>query len=172
MACDADGADTSSPAAPPGERPLPQATQAAIAEATAKLSIVDAAFVLNLASGLGAGEALARANPRLTEKSAKTMGAKKLRNSPELQTAVAAVKAAMAAKAQYDFAELMRELDDAMVFAKATRNATALVRAVELRGKASGNLADKPAGGAGSGFTLNIVGLDVPESVTVERVDE
>ena len=170
----APGLEASAPApiAPPAERPLPQGTQAAIAEATAKLSIVDAAFVLGLASGLSPSEALARANPRLAVKSAKTMGAKKLRNSQDLQKAVGAVKAALAVKAQYDFDEFIAELDRAVEFATRTNNATAYVRAVELKGKSTGHLADRPAGNAGSGFTLNIVGLDVPANATVERLDE
>ena len=138
--------------------------QIAIAKATAGLSVPDAVFVSALCSGKSATEAYKLSHPE----SSGTAGPGHALLAPIAQ-ALAEVKLALAATVAYNFESFMAEMERAMAFAHATRNATAYVRAVELRGKATGSLSDKPAGGASNGFTLNIVGIDTP--VTLERAE-
>jgi hypothetical protein len=149
--------------------PLPAASapvdlQTAIARATAPLSVPDAMFVGALCSGQNPTEAYRLAHPA-------TDGGNGPKHAllPPIVKALAEVKQALAATAAYDFNAFMAEMDRAIAFSHATRNATAMVRAVELKGKATGSLSDKPAGGAGSGFTLNIIGIDNP--AILERAD-
>jgi hypothetical protein len=154
------------PPLPPVSGPLD--LQAAIARATATLSVPDAVFVGAVCSGSSHAEAYKLAHPTVTDDSAKSSGSKQL-HKPEIAKALAEVKQALAANVAYDFNAFMAEMDRAIAFAHATRNATAMVRAVELKGKATGSLSDKPLGATGSGFTLNIIGVESPP--TLERAD-
>jgi hypothetical protein len=153
-------------AAVPGA-PLPTVIREAVAKAVVKLSVVDAAFVMGICSGLSPREALQKAKPSIKSPA---YAAAKLRNSPELQAAVEQVKQALATEMAYDFRAFTQELDSASEFARRTSNATALVRAIELKGKATGHLADKPVAPS-AGFHLYIAGVDAPPALTVERVD-
>lgn len=70
-------------------------------------------------------------------------GGTQLLAKPAVAAAVKAVRAEMARRAEYGMDRLIAELDEAAAFAISTENATALVRARELKGKALGLLVDK-----------------------------
>jgi phage terminase small subunit len=61
----------------------------------------------------------------------------KLLRQPKVRAAVDAMRAEIAALNGYDAAKCMAELEDAMAHARKTENSSALVRAIELRGKIS-----------------------------------
>lgn len=142
--------------------------QTAIAMACAKLNVADAMFVSAVCSGKTQTEAYKLAHPAVSESSAST-NSSKTAALPHIAKALAEVRQALAANVAYDFNAFMAEMDRAIAFAHATRNATAMVRAVELKGKATGSLSDKPLGQPGNGFTLNIIGVESPP--TAERID-
>ena len=80
--------------------------------------------------------------------------------------AVAAIKADMAKRAEYDFDKFMVEMNAAMDFAKETKNATALVRAIELKGKASGHIVERVDSRVQqAGFSLVVAGVAPPRPV-------
>ena len=57
----------------------------------------------------------------------------------------------------------MAELDAAVAFAIKTENATAYVRAVELKGKASGHIVDRvDQRNVTAGFQIQIAGVEPP----------
>jgi hypothetical protein len=86
--------------------------------------------------------------------------AQNLLKNPKVRAAVDAIRAEVAAAASYSVERCMAELEAAMTFAKATDNASAFVRAVELRGRLSGVLVDKlDARVALGGFVLHVHGL-------------
>jgi hypothetical protein len=68
---------------------------------------------------------------------------RKLLRQPDVAAALKAVRAEMARRAEYGMDRLIVELDEAAQFAIKTENATALVRARELKGKALGLLVDR-----------------------------
>lgn len=150
----------------PGPAPIASgaatALQADIAAAVAGLNIPDAAFVSALCGGVSQAKAYMTAHPGTSATSARNLGAVKAAE-PKVAVAIAAVKDALAAAAEYSFVSFMAEMDAAIVFAQETKNATAYVRAVELKGKSVGHLSDKPQGGASAGFTLQIVGINPPD---------
>jgi len=69
--------------------------------------------------------------------------AHRLLREPRIQAAVAAIRAEVAALAGYTVERCMVELEKGMSFALDTENASAYVRAVELRAKLAGILVDK-----------------------------
>lgn len=97
------------------------------------------AFALYFAAGMNRNEAAVAAG---YSKGARDHGHKLMRR-PEITEAVRIVRAEMAKRAQYDMDKLVADLDEAADFAKQTENATALVRARELKGKALGLLVDR-----------------------------
>lgn len=139
--------------------------QTSIAAAVSKLNIMDAAFVTALCGGASQAKAYMKASPGTSAVSARNLGSIKAAD-PKVAQAISDVKEAMAAAADYSFIAFMAEMDAAIVFAQRTNNATAYVRAVELKGKSTGHLSDKPVS-ASAGFTLQIVGIDSP-GVTLE----
>lgn len=75
-------------------------------------------------------------------------------------------------RATYTAESAIRELDDAINFAKETSNAAAWVRAVETKAKVAGLLQDKSQS-ATAAFAINIVGLEpkaAPPMITVESL--
>lgn len=69
--------------------------------------------------------------------------ATKLLQHPPIAAAIKAVRAEMARRAEYGMDRLIADFDEAAQFAIKTENATALVRARELKGKALGLLMDR-----------------------------
>lgn len=68
---------------------------------------------------------------------------RKLLRQPDVAAALKAVRAEMAKRAEYGMDHLIVELNEAAAFAIETENATALVRARELKAKALGLLVDR-----------------------------
>ena len=68
---------------------------------------------------------------------------RKVSKIPAVAEAVRVVRAELARRGTYDLGKLIVDLDDAADFAIKTENATALVRARELKGKALGLLVDR-----------------------------
>ena len=67
----------------------------------------------------------------------------RLQRVPAIAAALATVRAEMARRAQYGMDRLIADFDSAASFARETKNATALVRAHEMKGKALGLLVDR-----------------------------
>ena len=67
----------------------------------------------------------------------------RLLRQPHVAAALIAVRAEMARRAEYGMDQLIGELNEAADFAVKTENATALVRARELKAKALGLLVDR-----------------------------
>jgi hypothetical protein len=67
----------------------------------------------------------------------------RLERRPEIAAAIKTVREALAERSKYTLDKLVADLDDAAEFARQTSNATALVRARELKGKALGLLVDR-----------------------------
>ena len=65
-------------------------------------------------------------------------------------------------KTEYGVAEAIEELNDAIKFAKTTKNATALVRALELKGKIAGLYVDKVEHSTAKGFQIQLGGMAAP----------
>lgn len=79
---------------------------------------------------------------------------------PAVRAAIDAARAEAAAASSYTVEKCMDELGTAMEFAYKTDNASAYVRAVELRGKLSGHLVDRVDARVAIGtYSLNVVGL-------------
>lgn len=151
----------------------PQETQALptlsaeVQQALAKLPTKKAAFVLNVAAGMLPADALLKAGWQMTRLVAGSTASRLLREDEAVKDAVAAIKADMAKRAEYDFDKFIAEMNDAMQFAKDTKNATALVRAVELKGKASGHIVERvDQRTQASGFSLVVAGVAPPRPVS------
>ena len=124
--------DTLPAVAPPG------LTTADVAELTGLKFPRWQTFVVALTSGMSRADAAARAG-YIHNRNA----GDRLMRKPAIAAAVAAVRAAMAARAVYGLDSLIAELDQAAQFAIQTENATALVRARELKGKCLGLVIDR-----------------------------
>lgn len=94
-------------------------------------------FVALYASGMGILAASMQAGYKSPDQP------RKLLKTPQVAAALKAVRAEMAKRAEYGMDQLIGELNDAAAFAIETENATALVRARELKAKALGLLVDR-----------------------------
>lgn len=79
---------------------------------------------------------------------------------PQVQAEIKKIREKAEQEAAYGANEAMKEAEEAMAFAKETRNANAFVKAVELRSKIKGLLIDKVDLRSQSAFSIQIVGLD------------
>lgn len=84
---------------------------------------------------------------------------RKLLKTPQVVAALAAVRAEMAKRAEYSMDRFVSEIDEAAEFAIKTENATALVRARELKAKALGLLVERIDARVAIGFS---VALHIP----------
>jgi hypothetical protein len=85
----------------------------------------------------------------------------KLENHPVIAEAIKTVRRAMAERQRYTLDKLIADFDHAAAFAQETGNATALVRAREMKGKAMGLLVDRiDARVQAVPFHLHIGGID------------
>ena len=92
-------------------------------------------------------------------KGATTRGYKLLKE-PDIKVAIDALRRQVATRTGYGVDKAMSELEEAMTFAKKTENATAFVRAVELRAKLNGVLVDRlDARVAVGAFVINVEGM-------------
>lgn len=88
---------------------------------------------------------------------------RKLLKTPAVVEALKAVRIAMAKRAEYGMDRFITEIDEAAQFAIKTENATALVRARELKAKALGLLVDRIDARVAVGFS---VALNIPGRLT------
>lgn len=79
---------------------------------------------------------------------------------PAVATAIDAARKAVATRAEYNLETAMGELAEGIAFAKTTENATAYVRAVELRAKLAGLMIERIDQRQVGGFTIRISGVD------------
>lgn len=153
--------------------PAPQENQAQpplsaeVQQALAQLPTKKAAFVLNVAAGMIPADALLKAGWQMKRTVAGSTACRMLREDEAIKDAVAVIKADMAKRAEYSFDKFMVEMNEAAQFAKDTKNATALVRAVELKGKASGHIVERvDQRTQASGFSLVVAGVAPPRPVS------
>lgn len=140
---------------------------AEVQQALAKLPTKKAAFVLNVAAGMLPADALLKAGWDQKRTTAGSTASRMLREDEAVKDAVAAIKADMAKRAEYDFDKFIDEMNDAMDFAKKTSNATALVRAIELKGKASGHIVERVDSRVQTaGFSLVVAGVAPPRPIS------
>ena len=139
----------------------PPTTSAQVIEAIAKLSPQKSRFITNMAGGLDAKNAMLQSGWRGTGDSAASAACRLLKEDVEVKGALDLLRGELVTKAGYDHAAFMTELDETIAFARETKNATAMARAVELRGKANGHLIEKTENkNINAGFSLTISGLD------------
>lgn len=108
-------------------------------------------------SGNGRAAAIAAG---YSEKNAGTHAAQLLNHNAAVVAAVAEAKKVIGETLLYDSRAAMKELDDAIDFAKKTNNASAYARCTELKMKMSGLLAEKDKGAALAPFSINFVGFE------------
>ena len=94
-----------------------------------------------------------------------TSAAGRLLHDPHVKAFLDAARERSTAVAQYTATMAMRELEDAIAFAKQTKNATALTRAIELKMKQAGLLIDRSDVRMLGGFKIEIAGIDDPAAV-------
>lgn len=128
--------------------------QQAFVEAYARPSTVNGQGALNAAAAArAAGYSHRRADST----------AHQLLKIPKVAAAVAAIRAEVAERAGYTVERCMRELEKGMTFALSTENASAYVRAVELRGKLAGLIVDRMDARLLVGqFSITVEGLAAP----------
>lgn len=149
----------------PESPPLPPLS-AEVQQALTQLPSRKAAFVLNVASGMIPTDALLKAGWDMKRSVAGATASRLLSADPLVKDALAVIKADMAQRAEYDFNKFMGEMNEAMQFAKDTKNATALVRAIELKGKASGHIVERvDQRNVNAGFSIQIAGVEPPKVV-------
>ena len=128
-----------------------------------RLSPRKAKFVLNVCAGMKPVDALLDAGCQSKRHIAITMANRMLRKDEKVKDAIAIIRSEMVKKSEYSFDKFMDELNEALVFAKETKNATALVRGIELKGKASGHIVERiDQKTQSTGFQLVVAGVAPP----------
>lgn len=96
-----------------------------------------------------------------------------IERSKPVQEALRAAKQQVMEKFKYGIEEAFQEAGDAIEFARETRNANAMVKAMELRAKLHG-LIDKMTGPQLANFQIVIKGLDdtKPPSIVISQEEE
>ena len=136
-------------------------TSEAVTKAIGKLSPQKSRFVTAHAGGLRAVDAMMQSGWRGKRSTAASAACRLLKDDVDVKLALDLLRGELITKAAYDHEAFMKELDDTVKFAQQTRNATAMARAVELRGKANGHLVEKTENkNINAGFSLTISGLD------------
>lgn len=79
---------------------------------------------------------------------------------PVMQHIQSAIIADAAKRGVYDARRMMEELEKAVEFAEHTENATAYVRAIEMKGKLMGLLVDRSENKQVGNFSIRIAGID------------
>jgi hypothetical protein len=123
-----------------------------------------AKFVAEYLKGKSGAEAARAAG--YSPGAARTRAHEFLNEHPLTMAAVAQAREALRTEANFNAENAMRELNDAMEFARQTKNATALARCIELRAKLSG-LLDVKDKGPTAAFQINISGIDTPAPISV-----
>jgi phage terminase small subunit len=86
-----------------------------------------------------------------------------LNENKTVMAAIAEAQEQVRREANFSAEKAMDELNQAMQFARETKNATALARCIELRAKLAGLLDTKDKGGPTAAFQININGIESPE---------
>jgi len=151
--------------APPKNVPAPSQHSAEVQQALAALPTKKAKFVLNVAAGMVPADALVEAGWECSRKTATSTAGRLLREDEQVKDALNIIKADLALRAEYSFNSFIAEMDSAMEFARETKNATALVRAIELKGKASGHIVERvDQRNMNAGFQLMVTGVEPPKA--------
>jgi hypothetical protein len=98
-------------------------------------------FVRRYLEGMSAGDAFLAAGYKTRNRP--STNASHLLKQPHIQAAVAAGRAALTKRSEWTFARTSKELENGIEFARQTKNATALMRGLELLGKLHGHLIDR-----------------------------
>jgi phage terminase small subunit len=93
-----------------------------------------------------------------------------LNENETVMAAIAEAQAELRKEANFNAEKAMDELNEAMKFARETKNATALARCIELRAKLAG-LLDVRDKGPTAAFQININGIDTPEAGALSIYD-
>ena len=112
-------------------------------------------------------------NVGYSSKYAKNRAYDLMHRSPMVMEALAEAQKAVGTLAIYNGDKAMKELDDAMAFARETKNATALARCIELKAKLTGLMTEDREGKGQANFQINILGVDnpAPAEQLVEVID-
>jgi hypothetical protein len=87
-------------------------------------------------------------------------GVSRLLKRPAVAAAIEAARKSVAVKSEFNLETLMQKLEDGALFARETRNATALSRFIELQAKAMGLLIERIDQRQVAAFKINISGID------------
>ncbi len=157
--------DTTPETPAPDSGSSPPQFSAEVQQALAGLSTKYAKLVTNVAAGMLIADAAMDAGFAGTRQVAGSAAARVLRENESVKDALNLIKADLAARAEYKFDKFIAELDEAIAFAIKTENATAYVRAVELKGKASGHIVDRvDQRNLNAGFQLMVAGVEPPKA--------
>lgn len=129
-----------------------------LAQAMARLSPKKARFVAELVSGVPGAEAARRAG--WATLGAATRAWKLTHKDADVMAAIDAARGELQKKAEYGLDKAMVELNAAIAFATKTENATAYVRAVELKSKLMGLLVERQDVRNLSSFSIRMSGID------------
>jgi hypothetical protein len=147
-----------------GHKPIPSDEELktkTFAELMAMLSAKKARFVSEVLKGTPNPQAIAAAGWHCKDgPSSHTRAGQLRRNDPVIRAALAAARAEVAEEVKYSIAEAFKDFKDAAVFAKETKNATALVRSCEMQAKLFGHLVDRQDVRQLAALTIAIEGLD------------
>jgi hypothetical protein len=89
-----------------------------------------------------------------------------LQSDSYIRNAITTARQTARDSGKYTLEDFMAELKDAMGFSKEVGNANALMKGIELRGKANGLLNDKLDVNIKGGFVLNIGYIGAPQQLT------
>jgi hypothetical protein len=128
------------PIIPAGMGDLTPAEQAELAALLAPLTPRRQAFVRHYIVTSNASEAARRSGYAVGNVKATAW---RISSHPSVKAALEGVRQLIARRAVYSFEQASADFADAAAFAKATNNATALARSLELRAKHHGYLSDK-----------------------------
>src|SRR5215469_2423408 len=136
-----------------------------------KLTPRKMAFLSAYLSGRGGAESAVIAGYSKTN--ARHRAYELLNNDPLVVEAIKDAQDKLRKEANFNAEKAMDELNEAMKFARDTKNATALARCIELRAKLAG-LLDTKDKGPQTAFQINISGLDqdatTAPAITVESI--
>ncbi|MGN6534777.1 MAG: terminase small subunit [Mesorhizobium sp.] len=128
------------PITPAGMADLTPAEQAELQALLAPLSPRRQAFVRHFITTSNASEAARRSGYAVGNVKATAW---RISSHPSVKKALEGFRQLIARRAVYSFEQASADFADAAAFAKATNNATALARSLELRAKHHGFLSDK-----------------------------
>lgn len=126
------------------------------------------AFISHYLSGKGGAESAVAAG--YTPSNARHRAYEMLNQDPLVMAAIKDAQEKLRKEANFNAEKAMDELNEAMKFARETKNATALARCIELRAKLAGLLDTKDKGPTAA-FQININGIDTPEPVAISIYD-